>query len=367
MTTGSAPERIASRSFPSVFQAWNPADNLKAVDPLVVAARHDLIWHSIGYFGLQWDDQPSGLATKFRPQTIPRAIKKRQALLRLNPNIILIAEIRYRDAHRSFLGQGHKWWLRDKQGRLVMGWAEGGYVCMDFHNPEFRRHVAARAAAVVRTGIVDGIILDWWADDDDRLELVKTVREAIGDEALILTNANDRITPRTAPYINGYFMECYRSSAPDDWKKIVETLKWAEKNLRPPRVNCLETWFHNSRLDLNFMRATTALSLTCSDGYCLFSDPNPLPTADHLHNWYPFWDKSLGKPLAKGAERQDGSFTRRFQNGDVIYNPMGNKPVSIRFHRPRTSLAAGKTASMHIIPPADGDIFLIPPATGSSP
>ena len=49
------------------------------------------------------------------------------------------------------------------------------------------------------------------------------------------------------------------------------------------------------------LRATTTLSLVRSDGYALFSDPNPLPTPDHLHDWYPFWDKSLGKTAGDGV------------------------------------------------------------------
>jgi hypothetical protein len=36
------------------------------------------------------------------------------------------------------------------------------------------------------------------------------------------------------------------------------------------RINCLESWFHQSRDDLNLMRATTTLALTRSDGYALF-------------------------------------------------------------------------------------------------
>jgi hypothetical protein len=46
----------------------------------------------------------------------------------------------------------------------------------------------------------------------------------------------------------------------------------AEGHLREPRVNCLETWYHKSRDDLNLMRATTTLALTRSEGYCLFSE-----------------------------------------------------------------------------------------------
>lgn len=209
-------------------------------------------------------------------------------MLRCNPNLVLIAEIRYRDAHRSYLPDGHAWWRRDSRGKIVAGWAEGGYLQLDFGQAAFREQVALQAQAAVASGVVDGIMLDWWQDDEDRLALIKAIRARIGDGALIVANANDRRTPKTAPFINGYFMECYRSKTAEDWSRIADTLAWAEIHLRPPRVNCVETWFHTSRADENLMRCVTTLSLTQSDGYCLFSDPNPLPTPDHLHTWYPF-------------------------------------------------------------------------------
>ena len=203
-------------------------------------------------------------------------------------------------------------------------------------------------------------MLDGWSDDADRLALVKEVREAIGDQALIICNANDRTTPQTAPYINGYFMECTKSRTAEDWKGIADTLTWAEKNLRSPHVNCLETWFHKSRNDLNLMRATTTLALTLSNGYCLFSDPNPLPTPDHLHDWYPFWNKSLGRPVSEGAAAADGTVRREFDNGTVVYNPMGNKTIDLAFPQARTSVATGQTAREHRLASPDGDIYLMP-------
>ncbi len=354
----SVAERITGRDFPSVFQAWSPADNLRGEDELVTAARHDLLWHGAEWYGLRWDKRPSGLAEAFEPESIPAGLKTRKALLELNPNIILIAEIRYRDASRRFLPADHEWWRRDRDGKLVDGWDEGKFIQLDFDNPAFRQHVAKRAKAVVDSGVVDGVLLDWWSDDDSRLELVKLVRQAVGDEHLILANANDRTTPRTAPYINGYFMECYRSKTPEDWCRIGATLQWAEKNLRPPRVNCLETWYHSSRDDLNLMRATTALGLTCSDGYCLFSDPNPLPTPDHRHNWYPFWNKSLGKSSSECVTMGDGTITREFEKGTVVYNPMGNKTVTVTFDGFRTSVATGETSMSHTLKSLDGDIYL---------
>jgi len=351
-------ERIADRDFPSVFQAWSPADNLPGEDELRITARHDLAWHGARWYGLEWDKSPSGLGEVLKPESIEAGLVKRKALLELNPNIILIAEIRYRDASKRFLPEGHEWWRREKDGKLTEGWDEGGFIQLDFDNPAFREHVARRAKAVVGSGVVDGILLDWWHDDDSRLELIKLVRKAIGDDHLILTNANDRTTPKTAPYINGYFMECYRSKTPADWDRIANTLKWAEKNLRPPRVNCLETWYHNSRDDLNLMRAATTLSLTCSDGYCLFSDPNPLPSPDHKHNWYPFWDTKIGRPTAEGVTMPDGTVRRQFENGTAVYNPMGNKTAKVSFDETRTSVSTGKTAKSHVLNSCDGDIYL---------
>ncbi len=349
--------RITTRTFPSVFQAWNCADNLRGEDPWTTVARHDLVFHSPGFLGLKWEGQFVGVSSGFTKKSMAVARTRRDELLRKNPHLVMLAEIRYRDAQRSYLPENHAWWKRN-DSKLVMGWAEGGYIQLDFANPEFRSQIAAQAKAVMDSGVFDGVMLDWWADDEDRLALIKAVRGAIGDDALILVNANDRKTPKTAAFINGYFMECYKSKTTEDWRQIADTLQWAEKNLMEPRFNCLETWFHTSRRDLNLMRATTTLALTLSDGYCLFSDPNPLPTPDHLHDWYDFWNKSLGRPTAKGVRREDGAFHREFEKGLALYNPMGNGPVTVNFAEPRRRASSGESAKMFIVPPCDGDLFL---------
>ncbi|UCD49358.1 MAG: hypothetical protein JSW27_17715 [Phycisphaerales bacterium] len=351
-------ERIGGREFPSVFQAWSRVENLPDANTIEGIARHDLAWNAISLCGLRWDTAPRGLAKEFEPDSIETALKRRRKLLALNPNLILIAEIRYRDAHGSFLPENHMWWMRDEQGQIVKGWAEGGFLRLDYRNPAFRRHVAQRALAVIESGVADGILLDWWHEDDDRLALVQEIRGAIGDDPLVIANTNDRTAPRTGAYINGFFMECYRSETAEDWQRIAETLSWAEQHLRQPRVNCVEVWYHNSRRDLNLMRAVTALTLTHSNGYCLFSDPNPLPSPDHLHDWYPFWDTSLGRPVGQAIHRDDGATQRQFEQGTIVYNPMGNDPVEITFDEMRTSRATGQRSRTHTLPACDGDIYL---------
>jgi hypothetical protein len=282
----------------------------------------------------------------------------RAELLAKNPRMVLLAEIRYRDAGRAFLPADHKWWKRAADGTLEKGWEEGGFLKLDYANPDYRKHVAAQARAAVETGVLDGVMLDWWRDDDDHLALVREVRAAVGEAALILVNANDRQTPRTAPFVNGYFMECYRSRTAADWERIANSLAWAETALREPRINCVETWFHNSREDLYLMRATTTLALTLSDGYCLFSDPNPLPTPDHRHNWYAFWNTRLGRPVAKGAKQPDGTVLREFERGTACYNPFGNQARRVRFAEARRSAATGAVSAEHLVAAGDGDVFL---------
>jgi len=248
--------------------------------------------------------------------------------------------------------------MRDEHGRITKGWKEGGFLLLDYKNPEYRRHVAKRAKAAMDSGVADGILLDWWIDDDDRLALVREIRAAVGDEPLIIVNTNHRKAPRTASYVNGLFMECYRSKTPEDWRTIADTLTWAEQSLRSPRVNCIEFWYHNSRQDLPLMRAVTTLALTHSNGYCLFSDPNPLPSPDHLHDWYGFWDKSLGKPVAPSSKRSDGAVIREFEKGSVVYNPMGNRTIEIVFDNVRISRATGKSCKTQTLKSSDGDIYL---------
>ncbi len=100
------------------------------------------------------------------------------------------------------------------------------------------------------------------------------------------------------------------------------------------------------------------LALTHSDGYCLFSDPNPLPTPDHRHNWYPFWEKGLGRPAGPAETRPDGAIVRPFTGGWAVYNPMGNGQVTVEFPRPVTSRATGRRGRVHRVASPDGDILL---------
>ncbi len=373
------PTRVAAKVQPSIFQAWNPLDMpekfpLDTLEQrLKAAAKHELLWEEpvsqLGFgtklvLGAVWDHAHGGLATKFTDNSRNQALANRAKMLEANPAMVFLFEVRWRDAPGSFLPEGSEFWKRHPDGKRMMGW-DGGpepYYLLNYDNPAFQDNVARQCRYAVESGVYDGVMLDW----SGHLEIIKKVRAAIGGKALIIVNIHDDIHDgeKFKDYINGSFMECNPAGPGQPpgggngttWDKTRAGLKWFEANLREPRVNCLEVW--GKRNDLRRMRATTTLGVVYSDGYQLFADPNPLPTPDHLHDWYPFWEVKLGKPLGKAVEHADGSATREFAAGTVLYNHFGNKPASVKFAEDRKRVSDGTVGREFTVPDADGDVFL---------
>jgi hypothetical protein len=371
-------DRVADRDKPSVFQAWYPIDmpDLFPLDSLSqrirVAAKHDLLWEEplsqLGegfdlVLGLVWDHTHHGLATSFTRESLDQALENRRELLKLNPNMVLLLEVRWRDAPMSFLPENSDWWLRDEQGKILTGWMGGWepfYKC-NYEHPEFQDNIARQCRIAMESGVYDGVMFDW----SGNLEIIKKTRAAIGDSALIIVNIHDDIEDgkKYAEYINGSFMELnIRDSTwipvgnGREWDKVREALVWFEEHLQEPKINCLENW--GDRDDLSRMRATTCLGLTHSDGYVLYADPNPLKTPDHLHDWYPFWDVELGKPSGPRTDREDGSTWREFEGGTVVYNHFGNQAVKVRFAKTTKRVSDGSTDTEFTLSDRDGDIFI---------
>ncbi|MBC6994251.1 hypothetical protein QWY85_20840 [Neolewinella lacunae] len=360
-----------------MFQAWYGIDMPEKYpqrtleERLALAAKHDLLWEEplsqLGekvdlVIGLEWAGEYAGLARTFDPASLEKAKKNRAKLLALNPNMKILFEIRWRDAPSSFLPEDSPFWLRE-DGEIKKGWL-GGWVpfyLLDYMHPDFIKNVGEQARVALESGIYDGVMLDWSGD----LEVVKSVREHIGEDGIIIVNIHDDIEDgeKYKDYINGSFMELnpvddtsISKSNGRNWERTRQALLWFEEHLRKPTYNCLEVW--GDRDDLSRMRATTTLGLTHSDGYVLFGDPNPLKTPDHLHDWYDFWDADLGLPTGPRVDREDGAFSREFSHGTVVYNPYENEPVSVQFPEPRRSVATGSTAKTFTVAPRDGDIFL---------
>ena len=116
----------------------------------------------------------------------------------------------------------------------------------------------------------------------------------------------------------------------------------------------------NSEENQQWMRMITTLSLTHSEGYVLFGDDNAIPTPDHLHNWYDFWDADLGQPIQGKAVQYRGVigfFIREFENGWAVYNRSGTTQTAT-FDNPVIGPNTNDRQLRPQIPNYDGDIFL---------
>lgn len=379
-------DAVANRSYPSIFMAWSEGLD-HGHSSLAGIARHDLVIFGPGQMGLGRVDRGEALA----PAAVVSALAKRRAIARLNPNAVLLAEVRYYDAWQDYLPPDSPLWRRDKSGERVVSdgliYGARHVYLLDFSKPELQDSVAAQCKAYVETGVFDGCMFDWWngaysdtpgAEGTDRLKMIQKVRAAVGDKALLIGNVNGSLPKMTASYLNGVYMEGFGAKGFADWRQTVANLAWLQAHLRAPAFTALEGWYDcgecsgdpaaveaRGRGQLALMREVTTLSLTNSDGYVLFGDPNRLPTPDHLHNWYPFWDKTLGRPAGpKGVRSQDGSYRRAFENGCVIFNPPDNRPVTVTFPVPHRSQASGIVASSYSVDQGDGDIFLLDESRG---
>ena len=383
-------ERIETRDFPSVFQAW---DNVIEQDHLTSDQRyalHDLHWSP--FFKLYWDITPTeptyGVSTQLAGN-VQRASEIRKQRLDINPNMVFLVEIRL---HSHFTEEAFPpdsdLWLRDTNNEIVR--AKGGNPLINFLNPKVQELLVNRIIAVHRCGLYDGIMLDgfhsnglgfgyqhlYTANDEEIIQawinVFRSVRSQVQNDFLILINANDTKPTRYREFVNGSFIETGKDypggySRPG-LMRLEDTLSWVEENLREPRINCLEAEGMSIEPpdgpnNLRWMRLFTTLSLTHSDGYVIyttgfrdFGEPHP----DHDHLWHPFWDAKLGQPVGPKAQLYqniEGLFIREFTNGWAVYNRSG-EAQTITLSRSSIGVSSDKTDTTHLLSDLNGEIYL---------
>ena len=382
-------ERLQNRNFPSVFSAWgrttySQVRNLPELSKTEQLALHDLNWHE-PYFTLYFlkkNDEWTLIGN------LTEALKRRDSLLALNPNMLFIVEIRVRDEFLSRHGEDWPYWLRDSEGNLIeTGSRSGDLHLTDFTQPAMQDMIVQQAVAVAECGLFDGIFFDWFAEAGRTVTLgyytyeeeqqakdtiLQRIREAVPNDLLIIINTGRHKIPRKAWGINGIFMETLQDTRKglsvidgdlygyEGLKQIEDTLLWAEENLREPQINCLEGWGiptepPDSPNNLRWMRVFTTMSLTLSDGYVLYGMEN-----SHQHIWYDFWDADLGRPVGPKAQQHqniDGLFIREYTNGWAVYNRSG-KAQTITLPRISIGVSSNKQDTIHLLPDPDGEIYL---------
>ncbi|RKU15947.1 hypothetical protein C6503_13290 [Candidatus Poribacteria bacterium] len=373
-------ERIENREYPSVFAAWGNIINLPNLSWRERLAYHDLFFSSKIFDSMKWLPTPEGVKVFMHAESAKR---KREERLSLNPNMLFLVPMHYGVAEYWQHPEDWPYWLRDESGNRIVADIDGEAFFFDYTLPEIQDIVVQQAVAFAKCGLFDGILFDTWREEDrhnkeiahyyahDILEasitLLRRVREAVGDDFLILVNSNDTKVPRSAPYVNGMFMETIGSGLygynHQHLVKIESTLLWGEQHLRAPQINCLEGWrLREEPLDSprnqQWMRLFTTMSLAFSDGYVLFGNTY---LQGHTHYWYPFWDADLGRPIgAKGQtyESIEGLFIREFTNGWAVYNRSG-KEQQIEFPEKVSGVANGvMDKRSHTVPDLDGEIYL---------
>ena len=404
-------ERVRNREYPSIFGAWHNIINLPTLPWNERLAYHDL-YFCCPMFGLYWRSTPNGMKLT---GDLESAKAEKNVILSQNPKMVFLVGIYYYGAHPSNYPEDWPYWLRDEFGNQIqdVGWGER---LIDFTQSGAQDHFVQQAIEVAKCGLYDGIFFDWWSEEwnalynrrtgkpyydlevevEAKVSMLRRIREAVGDNFLILVNTNRSKVPRSAPYINGTFMETLRDYDGGytyaGLSEIESTLLWSEENFRSPQINSLEGWGTegdplDSSTNQQWMRVFTTMSLTHSDGYVSLvtgissqdhehayeiweghSDAHARGEPHdhtHQHYWYDFWDVDLGQPLGEKGQLYinrsglsiEGLFAREFTNGWAVYNRSGQSQ-EIQLSEEVSGVASGIRGTEHTLPDLDGEIYL---------
>ena len=284
---------------------------------------------------------------------------------------------------------------------------------IDFTHPKGRETLVGMVKAVDDSEFYDGIFLDWWNEAgivldgyrtleeefEARIEFLKSVRDVVSDDFLIVVNSTPEGAKYSAPYINGLLRETFRYDMPDDFEHLSmlefeAVYRWSAMELRYPQIPCFEgegIGFQSplSPENLQDMRCLTTLYLTHSDGFFSYTlGVNVLNEREnHVHDsyfiggiyhenlhvedishehhhtkyCYDFWDVDLGRPVGEKFQLYDenieGLFIREFTNGWVIYNRSG-EAQDINLRTEATGASSGIRDIHHTVSDLDGEIYI---------
>ena len=350
-------EKVQTRSLPSITAPWAEwFVNKHHLSYAEMRASHDMLWSP--EFGLRFQrtDEGVSLVGDWR-----EARRQQEALLNLNPNMILLCEVDMRgtDPESPFLKALYSGddfpWIRDASGEIMLGAPAEQYknLLIDFTHPIAQDIIVAQVIAIAESGLWDGILFNHWnergvvledyrsnaAEQNARESILRRIRNDVEDDFLIIVGGSGKLS-FGAPYINGIILysnpQDFRNDQRTGLLELESSLLWAEKNLREPRINYLQAKGIGSELPLSptnqqAMRCLTTLSLTHSDGYFLYTmgvdwrerhrhddfyrnyphkgadwdywkqhthSHDTFPHAHgNTHYWYDFWDADLGQPV----------------------------------------------------------------------
>jgi len=364
-TSVSQPRDFMKTPYPRIAMLWAPVRENNSLESM---ARHDLIMTGCGRLGLKWDGDPRGLANRFTTDSLTVAKRRITEIRTLNPDAVIIGDLLFYEYPDNWLPEDHSWWLR-KDGKRQQFWP--GTHRMDWYNKDYRRHVVQQTVALKEAG-VDGVFYDNIRNEPQPwVAFLKAVREAVGDEFLILANAGYAVGKYdfAAPYLNGIMYESGWSHKRTQWDDCIRQMQHTQSLLRQPRISLIERfeetreragWPGDPKLgqkppvDDAARWWSLCYALSISDFYYLFSD-----NTSHRHDWYSEYDVKIGLPTAPGEQTNSHVWQRRYEKALVIVNlPGAAAPYEIKLDKPAKDSLTGELDTSFTVPPGNGRILV---------
>jgi hypothetical protein len=364
-TAVSQPREFMETPYPRIAMLWA---SIRGDNSLESMARHDLIMAGVGSLGLKWEGDPKGLADRFTADSLAAAKKRIAEIHTLNPDVVIIGDLLFYEYPDNWLPEDHPWWLR-KDGERQQFWP--GTHRMDWYNEDYRRHVVRQTVALKEAG-VDGVFYDNIRNEPQPwVVLLKAVREAVGDDFLILSNAGYAVGKYdfAAPYLNGMMYESGWSHKRTQWDDCIRQMQHTQSLLRQPRISLIERfeetreragWPGDSKrgqkppADDAARWWSLCYTLCIGDFYYLFSD-----NTSHRHDWYPEYDVKIGLPTEPGKQVNSHVWQRRYEKALVVVNlPGAAAPYEVKLNKPAKDSLTSEFGTSFTVPPGEGRILV---------
>jgi len=352
-------EKIENKPTIPVFFPWSKGEGGKPCSiPLFFdcdrsETPYSLVWISSGI-----DRDIDSLKTNVSTQQSERMRSDENTLY------LISEEWHYWNPGWRNLSPDSKFYLDEEFGPHT-GSEYGRTMVINFEHPDWPRFLAQKAVNFKAAGF-DGMMLDWWHNgagngrseqsvETARLAIAKSIREAVGEDFILLGNVNWNVDDPTAPFLSGVYLELWKSDpshgyvptyadegSDENWTPSIERMEdllgYWDANLMWPRVIAFEAWKitnddyiadRYSEENYKYAQLFTAMVVVIPEnGYVLYADNNDdWDGGDHQHAYYDFYLTDLGRATSEMVKVSDGVAYKLFEKGLVAYNRTSDEAV----------------------------------------
>jgi hypothetical protein len=341
-------EKIQNRPTLPVFYPWSgncEGDSGFYFDCDTPETRYSLVWIA------------SGIAQDIE-STQPEVSKTQTRFMQTDPDTLYLIseEWHYYNLSWRTLAEDSVFYL-DETYQFHVNSEYGATKVINFEHPDWPELLALKAVNFKNAGF-DGLMLDWWHDGAGngrseervlaaRLAIIQALREAAGEDFILLGNNNWGVDDPTAPYLSGVFLELwkpnpskgyaltYTDENQEEWDPSIERMEdlllYWDANLAWPKVIAFEPWkitqddyIADRYTDENYRYAKLFAAMGVvipENGYILYADNNDdWEGGDHQHAYYDFYQTDFGQATSDMVEVSRGVAYKMFEKGIIAYN-----------------------------------------------